>query len=280
MECFRNGQIIPYEEAVVHVSDLGLLRSYAAFDFLRTYNGCPFRLDDHLRRFRNSARGLKLPLNYTDQEIRLIIADLLQRSGLREACVRLVITGGDSPDSMTMTDPNFFILIENLPLYPDEYRNDGVKLITNEYLRDVPTVNSTGYLNAITLMPLVEQHNAHDMLYCHNGKVLELTRNNIFLFRDNTLITPRDNVLLGITRMVLLELCSGVFPAEERDVKTAELTLATEAFLCGTTKGIMPVVQVDDIVVGAGVPGKNTRALMKLFNTYTQNNRCGPAADG
>ncbi len=110
------------------------------------------------------------------------------------------------------------------------------------------------------------------MLYCHGGHVLELTRNNFFLFMDNTLVTPRDNVLLGITRLVLLELCPGVFPTEERVVKTSELGLATEAFLCGTTKGIMPVVQVDNTVIGAGVPGENTRKMMKIFREYTENN--------
>lgn len=272
MDCFRNGEIIPYVDAVVHVSDLGLLRSYAAFDYLRTYNGRPFHLRDHLRRFRSSAEGLMLPLKYTDDEIGRVVVDLLARSGLPEAGVRLVITGGDSPDSMTVVEPNFFILIERLPEYPPEYREEGVKLITNDYLRDVPAVKSTGYLNAIKLLPLVEQHGAHDMLYCHEGQVLELTRNNFFLFRGNTLVTPKENILLGITRMVLLELCRGVFPIEERAVPVGELDETGEAFLCGTTKGVIPVVRVDDRVIGDGKPGPNTRRVMDLFAEYTRNN--------
>jgi len=272
MFCFRNGEIIPYEDAMVHVSDLGLLRSYAAFDYLRTYNGRPFHMEDHLKRFRSSADELGLPLRYSDQEIGEVIVDLLARSGLPEAGVRLVITGGNSPDGMTPAEPNCLILIERLPQYPSSLWDDGVKLITNDYLRDVPAVKSTGYLNAIKLMPLVRRHGAHDLLYCHEGKVLELTRNNFFLFVDGTLVTPKDNILLGITRKVLLRLCGDLFPVEERDVQTSEIAGATEAFLSGTTKGVMPVVQVDDTVIGDGVPGEGTRRVMALFREHTRKN--------
>lgn len=273
MYCFRNGEIVPYEDAVVHASDLGLLRSYAAFDYLRTYNGRPFRLADHLSRFRNSAEGLKLPLEYADGEITAVIGELLGKCGLPEACVRLVITGGNSPDSMTVVKPNFFILIEKVPRYAPECWTEGVRLITNEYLRDVPELKSTGYLNAIKLMPLVKQHGAHDLLYCHDGQVLELARNNVFLFTGDTLVTPKENILHGITRKVLLELCEGVFPIEERAVLTSELGQATEAFLCGTTKGVMPVVRVDDTMIGDGKVGGNTRKVMGLFREYAGKNQ-------
>jgi branched-chain amino acid aminotransferase len=271
MDCFRNGKIIPYEDAVVHVSDLGLLRSYAAFDYLRTHNGRPFHLDDHLQRFRNSADELMLPLDYTDEKICETVVELLARSGLKEAGVRLVITGGNSPDSMTTTDPNFFILIEQLPVYPPEIWKTGVKLITSDYLRDVPAIKSTSYLNAIKLRPLVDKHGAHDMLYCHDGQVLELTRYSFFLFMGNTLVTPKENILPGVTRKVLLQLCRGVFPIEERAVLTSELSEATEAFLSGTTKGVMPVVQIDDTTIGDGNPGENTRRLMDIFRDYIAN---------
>lgn len=274
MYCFKNGEIIPYEDAVVHVSDLGLLRSYAAFDYLRTYNSRPFRVADYLARFRNSARELMLEPGYTDAEIEKTIVDLLARSPLPdgEAGVRLVITGGNSPDSITPVEPNFFILIEPVPQYPREYYSEGVKLISSDYLRDVPGIKSTGYLNAIKLMPFVKGHGALDMLYCHAGQILELTRNNFFLFKGDLLVTPRDNVLPGITRKLLLELAQGVFPVEERVVHVTELREATEAFLSGTVKGVMPVVQIDDVAVGDGTVGDNTRRMMELFRDCTAAN--------
>jgi len=269
MLAWHNGTIIPYEEAHVHVSDLGLLRAYAVFDYLRTFGGRPFRLHDHLARFRNSAAGLGIPLRFANEQIAAAIDELLARNPLEECAFRLVLTGGHSPDSMTISDPNFFILAERLPEYDPVCYTEGVKLITSEFLRDVPTVKSTGYLNAIRLAPIVREHGAHDMLYCHEGRVLELTRNNFFLFHGDTLATPSDDVLHGITRKVVLELCRGAFPVEERDVRTDELRAATEAFLCGTTKGVMPVVRIDDFVVGEGRVGENTRRVMELFGAYT-----------
>ena len=82
--------------------------------------------------------------------------------------------------------------------------------------------------------------------------------------------TKKQNILFGITRMVVLEICRGVFPIEERTVRTTELGQATEAFLTGTTKGVMPVVQLDDTIIGDGSVGANTRKLMDLFRKYAE----------
>lgn len=270
--CYCSGKILPIADASVHVTDLGLLRSYAAFDFLRVIRGRPFRLSDHLSRFRNSAEALSLKLPLSDHQMEETIADLLARSEVDDAGVRLVITGGNSPDSMTITSPNLIISVENLPNYPNTHWTSGVKIISTEYLRDVPRVKTTGYLNAILMAPIAREHGAHDILYCADGKVLELTRNNFFLFRGDTLVTADNDVLLGITRRVVLELADGVFPIETRDVATAELTEATEAFLCGTTKGVMPVVTIDNKPVGTGAVGANTQTLIRLLDEYRNSN--------
>jgi branched-subunit amino acid aminotransferase/4-amino-4-deoxychorismate lyase len=108
------------------------------------------------------------------------------------------------------------------------------------------------------------------VLYCHAGEVLELTRNNMFFFMGDTLVTPKDNILLGVTRGVVLDLCRGVFAIEERAVRTAEIAQASEAFLTGTTKGVMPVVRIDDTVIGDGTVGPNTRRVMTLFQEHTR----------
>ena len=268
--CFINGQILPVDKATIHISDLGFLRSYAVFDFLRTYNGKPFRLKDHYARFSNSARELRLTLKYSEEDIKQIIEKLLSKSELKEAGVRLLLTGGYSTDSMNITEPNFLIIVEELPEYSPEIYKKGVKLITYEYQRDIPLVKSTHYLNAIKLQPIVKEQNAYDMLYCHKNEVLEVPRNNFFIFKGGTLITPKENVLLGITRKVVLELAENSFNIEERKVYVSELKVSDEAFLCGTSKRIIPVVQVDDYKIKEGKVGENTLLLMRLFDEYIQ----------
>lgn len=276
--CFINGDVIPAKEATIKISDIGLLRGYAVFDFMRVNNGKPFLIDHHLQRFRNSAKNLHLPVAYSDEELKAIINDLLSRSEVQEAGIRIILTGGYAVDSMTINEPNLIISVEKVPVYPEEIYKEGVKLMTYEYQRDTPASKTTEYLNAVRLEPEKQRQNAFDILYYKGDEVLEITRNNFFLFSNDILITPKDNILHGITRKVLIQLAEGVFETEERKVHFDELRTADEAFLCGTSKRIVPVVQIDDFRIGhaytkvsagrEGRVGANTRKLMQLFDAY------------
>ncbi|PCH98991.1 MAG: aminotransferase IV [Bacteroidetes bacterium] len=266
--CYHNGHIIPTAEAKVHISDLGLVRSYAVFDFFRTYNGQPFRMLDYLARFRNSASSLRLPFEYSDDEVWHIVGQLLVKSELEEAGIKLILTGGESSDSMTIEKPNLFIQVMELDELSEEHYLNGVKLITSEFQREIPTVKSTHYLNAIKLQPVKESGGAYDVLYHFNNMVLEVPRNNFFLIVGDALVTPKDDVLLGITRKVVLELARDHFNVEERAVELEELRDADEAFVTGTTKRIVPVVHIDDYQIGSGRVGEGTKKLIKLFDEY------------
>lgn len=266
--CYFNGDILPVKDTHIHISDLGLLRSYAVFDYFRTYKSKPFMLADHLERFRNSADELRLPLSISDEEIAGIIDELIQKSEVIDAGIRMVLTGGYSLDSMAVTDPNFMIILEQLPTMSEEVYTRGVSLKTYEYLRDVPAIKSTHYLNAIKLQPMKEEYGVWDLLYHFENSVLESPRNNFFIFKDKVLITAKDNVLKGVTRKKILELASGVFEIQERRLTLDELWEADEAFISGTTKRIIPVVTIDDRAIGNGEVGECTQKLMKVFNEF------------
>jgi len=266
--CYLNGDILPVKDAHIHISDLGLLRSYAVFDYFRTYKSKPFMLENHLERFRNSAQDLRLPLALSNEQISSIIDDLIQKSEIAEAGIRMVLTGGYSVDSMAVTEPNFMIIIEQLPFMPEEMYRDGVSLKTHEYLREIPAIKSTHYVNAIKLQPLKEKYGVFDLLYHFEDSVLESPRNNFFIFKDRVLITPKDNVLKGVTRTKILDLAKGVFEVQERKLTMVELWEADEAFISGTTKRIIPVVRIDDQLVGDGKVGECTRKLIQVFDQY------------
>jgi len=268
--CYLNGEVLPVKDTHIHISDLGLLRSYAVFDYFRTYKSKPFMLMDHLERFRNSASDLHLPLNLSNQEIAVIIDDLIEKSEVIDAGIRVVLTGGYSADSMAVTEPNFMIIIEALPVMPDEVYAKGVSLKTYDYLREIPMIKSTSYLNSIKLQPLKEQYGVFDLLYYHEDEVLEAPRNNFFIFKDNVLITAKDNILKGVTRKKILELAKDVFEVQERKLTFAEMENADEAFISGTTKRIIPVVKIDDSAVGNGEVGDCTRKLIAVFDAYVE----------
>ena len=86
--CYLNGEYIAEEKATVQISDLGLTRGYGIFDFFRTYNGKPFMMEKHLKRFRNSAFKLRIALKETDDELVAIVAKLMQENQLKDAGIR------------------------------------------------------------------------------------------------------------------------------------------------------------------------------------------------
>ena len=264
--CFINGVVKKVSESFIGVNDIGLLRSYAVFDYFRTYNGKPFRIADHLIRFRNSARSLNLELKYSNDEVRSFILDLIEKSGINEVGVRLILTGGYASDGVSISEPNFIIITEDLPKYNDDIYKNGVKLISFEYQREVATSKTTDYMNAIRLAPNVTEAGAFDILYYFDRHVLELSRNNIFLVKDSKLITPSDKILKGITRSFVLNLANDLgIKAVERTIQLDELASADEVFITGTTKRIVPVYQIDQIKY-QNIPGEITQKLSAEFN--------------
>jgi branched-chain amino acid aminotransferase len=263
--CYFNGTISPVADTTLKINDLGLLRGYSMFDYFRTYNGRPFQWDWYWERFANSAKTLGIPLPITQTQAADILAELYRLAEMPEISYRFVLTGGYSPNSVSMIEPNLLIISENLPQdSPDGYTK-GIKLIPYEFVRDLPEVKTTNYLHMIRLAPEMKSQNASDLLYHKDGEISELTRSNFFIFKGNTLITPNRNILHGITRRFVLELAKDEFEIQIRPLKMTELTEATEAFTTSSTKWVMPIVQIGRQIIGDGTPGTNSKHLRTLF---------------
>jgi branched-chain amino acid aminotransferase len=281
--CYATGKILRKADIKVGISDLVMLRGYGVFDYLRTYYGKPFRINDYLSRFENSAKGMKLKLPLSKREIASVVNQLLKKNKIQynhsyqapfraagkkqDVGIRLLLTGGYSLDSyLPSVTPNLFILIEDMPVYSQWWFKKGIKLMTHEHSREMARVKTINYLTAIHLADVRRKHNAQDTLYCRDGEILETTRNNFFLFHDNILVTADENILNGVTRKVVLELAKKNFKIEVRKVLKTELDSCNECFITGTTRGITPVVQIDARKIGNGKVEENTKLLMELFN--------------
>ncbi len=267
--CYVNGKIQSLKDGVINISDLALQRGYGVFDFARTYNGKLFHFDDHIQRLRASASELHLKLPISGSEITRIAEQLLKDSTLNTPSVRLILTGGYTYSSPVLEYPNFIIIAEELPTYPNAVYSNGAKLIMVEYQRELAHVKSINYLNAVRLEPVKLQKNAFDILYhSHNG-ITECPRNNFFIFRGDTLVTPVTHVLHGITRKIILSLASNHFTVEEGAIHLSELDLIDEAIITSTSKRVIPVTTIDDQKVGSGLIGDRTKTIMRLFDEYT-----------
>ena len=219
----------------ISFADIGLQRGYGVFDFASTYNGKLFRFKDYLARFHISAAELRLEIPITNEKIKEIAEHLISISELENPAIRLLITGGISNMDLKLDQPNFIISAENLPGFPKELYVSGSKLVTYGFQRELPHVKSLNYMNFIRLDPLKRQKGATDFLYYSEHGITESPRHNFFMFRGNTLITPKDHILHGITRKVVLELAKEKFIIEERAIHLDELQEADEAFNFNTS---------------------------------------------
>lgn len=272
--CFLNGGICLLKEAHLSVRELGLLRGYGVFDYLRTYGGIPFELPSYLQRFRNSAIQLGLPLNLTDEKLAEIIEELryLNKNLYNEMAFKLVLCGGYSEDGFSPSgQPTFYILCEQVPEISPELIENGIRILTFEHQRFLPEVKTTSYLPSYYLQARLKEKRASDIIFHSEGQVRELTRCNVFFVKNGSLITPKEGILLGITRKIILQIAKAKFKVEERNVLLKEIGKMDEAFLSSSSKGILPVTHIDDITYNKGKRGKNTALLQELFEEYTSN---------
>ncbi|MCC7004510.1 aminotransferase class IV family protein [Candidatus Nomurabacteria bacterium] len=268
--CYFGGKIIPMKSVGLKLNDIGVLRGYGSFDFMRAYNGQPFMLKDHYNRFKNSSQSLGLKIPITEKQLEKIIKDLLLKNKMKDASLRLVMTGGETLDGMTFKKPIFFMLMEDTYDTAPKLLKSGVKLITNEFQRSIPESKTTNYMNAVRLSDEKKKRGAFEILYVYKSKVLEGAFSNFFIIKGNKLITAKENILHGITRKIILEIAPKVFKVEVRDVNISELKTADEAFVTGTNKKVTPVVQIDNLKIGDGKVGGKTKLLMKLLEEYIQ----------
>jgi branched-chain amino acid aminotransferase len=270
---FIDGEFQPENRATISVNDIGLLRGYGIFDFLRTYNRRPFYLEEHIARLANSARLLDMALPYSENKIiDITMKTLAQNKDLAEANIRLVVTGGISADSITPANrTKLLVMVTDLHNCPAQWYRDGVAVITTNDERYIPSAKSTNYIPGILALSRARQQGAIESIYVDcRGRLLEGTTTNLFAFIGNKLVTPGISILPGITRKVVLKLVATEFDLEIRDIHRDEKRLLDEVFLTASNKEVVPVVRIDDHRVGQGKPGERTRRIMQLFADYTR----------
>ncbi|MFN2353574.1 MAG: aminotransferase class IV [Desulfopila sp.] len=269
---YVDGEYVEEAQAALPLTDMAILRGYAVFDFLRSYNGRPFHLEDHLRRLQNSAGVLHIACPWSTNELADIVHELLIRNGFSEANVRFIVTGGDSRDSITPDDtPRLVIMATPLKTFPAEWYSDGVKIITSKVTRYRPESKSTNYIKAIMALRRGRNEGAVESVYVNeNNQLLEGTTSNFFVVDGEKVITPEQGILPGITREVVIGLASKKFVVERAAISRDMLPSCSEVFLTSSNKEVAPVVQVDDLRI-SDAPGPVTREVMRLFGEYTRN---------
>lgn len=272
--CYLNGEIIPLKDAKVGILDLGLLRGFGIYEGITSFHGEPFHFHDHWQRLERSAAALSLTIPYAESDVleamRRVIA---HNSPGSRANIRMVLTGGEAEGGLEYVpgrETLYFTAEPAVPL-PQELYEKGAKLITHEHGRFLPEIKTINYITAVQLQPERKAARAVEILYIARDQVLECATSNIFIVKGGILATPREGVLGGITRKVVLEIArEAECPVEERVVTSHELFAADEVFITSSFKDIVPIVLIDEKTIGSGAPGAITRDLMKRFANYTE----------
>lgn len=264
---YIGGQWVHPDEATISINDMAVLRGYSVFESLRTYNFRPFHLDEHLERLYRSAIMIDMEVPWSSKQIADIVREIITRNTYQNASIRLLVTGGESEDGILPSgNPLLVVMITPLGERDMERFARGSKLITTKLQRISPEAKTANYIAAVRALKEASRRNAADALFVNEREhVLEATRSNFFIFRGDTLVTPRRGILIGITRNIVLELAQSLYVVEERPILLEELALADEAFITSSAKEITPVVQIDDLIIGDGKPGPRTYQLEQRF---------------
>lgn len=275
---YLNGKFVPKSKAAISLWDLGLLRGYGVFDYIVTYKGGkPFMLHKHLLRLRNSAKliGLKIPWKL-QQLKKLVKKTIIKNKNGREKAIRIIVTGGVSKDGISLGNkPTLAIIIYDRNFYPKILYKRGVKVITYNHNRESPQAKSLNYIQAVKAISLAKKKNATEAIYVYKklNKVYEGTQSSLFLVKNGKIFTPDGETLPGITRDLIMNICKKLYPITMRDVKIRELFDADELFLSASNKEIMPIVKVDEKVIGDGKPGEITKKIMLEFRKFVEKGR-------
>ena len=265
-----NGQITASSEVKLSVSDLSILRGYGIFDYYLVRQKTVMFLDDYLNRFYGSAQILGLSIPVTKDEMAQQIYALIEANNTTDAGIRLLLTGGYSEDGYTPSTPNYLILQHPVSWVPQKDYVTGIKLITHLFQRELPEVKSINYLTGIKLQQEMKNAGAGEILY-HDGQFYrETVRANVFFVVNDEIFTPAQKILKGITRKHILTIASKHFKVNEIEVPLNYLDKASEIFITSSTKGVLPVVNVDGMMIGQGKPGPKASLLLTEWEKHCE----------
>jgi branched-chain amino acid aminotransferase len=282
MKIYIDGKLVDKDKAHISVFDHGLLYGDGVFEGIRTYNGLIFRLKEHIDRLYRSADAIELKVPITKAAMTEAVIRTLKANKLKDAYIRLVVTRGVGDlglDPRKCKVPTIFIIAHKIALYPKEFYQKGLAIVTAAVRRNFPQaldprIKSLNYLNNILAkIGAIKAGTEEAIMLTYEGYVAECTGDNIFIVKNGELVTPPVEIgaLEGITRDAVIAIAKRTgMPFSARLLKIEDVYAADEVFLTGTAAEIIPVVKIDGRMINGGRPGDMTMRLIEEFQKLTQ----------
>ena len=277
MKVYLGNKLVDSSDAKVSVFDHGLLYGDGVFEGIRLYKNCLFRLDEHLERLEQSAKSLMLNIPLSKEDLKKAIVETCEANNLKNGYIRLVVTRGIGNLGLSIQNcdsPQVIIIADKIQLYPKEFYNRGLKIITvatrrNNHAALPPTIKSLNYLNNILAKIEAQNLGFQEALMLNDqGYISECTGDNVFIVSKGKLFTPKvsSGALEGITRQVVFEIAKEFkIDIIEDHITRQQVWISDELFLTGTAAEVIPIVEVDSRIIGDGKPGSITDRILKEF---------------
>ncbi len=280
LKIWLDDKLVEQDQAVVSVFDHGLLYGDGVFEGIRVYGGTIFEFKAHIKRIFESAKAIRLEMPMDFDAICDAVAKTVHANNITDGYIRLVVTRGVGDlglNPFLCKKAGLFIIASEIQLYPQEFYDNGMKVITattvrNHPLAIPPQVKSLNYLNNIMAkIEAIDAGVSEAIMFNHLGFVAEATGDNVFVIRDGVIYSPpiSSGALEGITRSLVIRLArAGGIKVEEKDITRFDLYVCDEMFLTGTAAEVIGAVDVDGRIIGDGKQGAITQLLRKKFFEY------------
>lgn len=274
---FFDGAIRWEDEALISPLSTGLLYGDGLFEVLKSYNGVPLRFADHHARLASSCEALRLRLIYDEENMWLIVRELLRQNDLSEGngYVRITVFGTEISQLFSaagISTHTFIHARKFVPPKPVKYRK-GIRVRISSF-RVSPFSPTAGH-NTICYLPMILARRAawdrgldEVLLQSTEGGITEGSTSNLFMVKNGTIITPppEDGIQLTVARKMVIELANQLrIPVEQKSINRKTLLDADEVFIANSLIEIMPVREIDDTIIGKGVPGPVSIALHDAY---------------
>ena len=270
--CYLNGNFVELSKASISPLDRGFLFGDSVYEVLAAYEKNLFRLDDHMERLKKNLESLSINIALENSEIKSILQKVCEKNPEENQIIYLQISRGAEAIRnhipMKETQPTIFICSFELKNVPSE-KNDPITAVLNPDIRWKKSSIKSNSLLANVLYKMHANDEGYDeLLMSDDGFLTEGAVSNLFCVKENKVFTPplESNILPGVTRKVIIEIIKDInLSCEEVKIDEEFLFNSDELWITNTTKGILPVIKVNNKKIGNGAKGEIYRSVMKAF---------------
>ena len=270
--CYLNGNFVELSKASISPLDRGFLFGDSVYEVLAAYEKNLFRLDDHMERLKKNLESLSINIALENSEIKSILQKVCEKNSEKNQIIYLQISRGAEAIRnhipIKETQPTIFICSFELKNVPSE-KNDPITAVLNPDIRWKKSSIKSNSLLANVLYKMNANDEGYDeLLMSDDGFLTEGAVSNLFCVKEKKVFTPplESNILPGVTRKVIIEIIKDInLSCEEVKIDEEFLFNSDELWITNTTKGILPVIKVNNKKIGNGAKGEIYRLVMKAF---------------